>query len=426
MSLIQEIAPSDKDRERLLYLWPFWARPAQMWPAGDWQTWLLLAGRGFGKTRCIVEWARHQAEAMPGSRGAIVGATAGDVRDILVDGESGFLNISPPWFMPHYEPSKRRLTWPNGSMATLYSADRPDRLRGPQHHWAICDELAAWRYPEAYDMLLMGLRLGSNPQWAIATTPRPIPAIRDMLQDDTVHVTTGSTYENKAHLAPAFFERIIKRYEGTRLGRQELHAELLWDVPGALWTHDIINASRVQAQPSLYRIVVAIDPATTASEDSDETGIIVAGIDENEEGYVLDDLTVRGSPATWAEAALRAYDRYGADRIVAESNNGGDMIEFTVRTAARDMSERGERTTRNVSFRQVRASKGKYTRAEPVSALYEQGRIHHVGSFAALEDQMCTWVPGEDSPDRMDALVWAFHELMKLEMTVEYGIDIWQ
>lgn len=427
MQTINQIAPTESDKRVLTYTWDFWARPKQLAPKNDWQYWMLLAGRGFGKTRAEVEWMRFKAEKMPGSRGFICGRTAGDVRDTLVEGESGILAISPLWFMPRYESSKRRLIWPNGTQATLFSAEKPDQARGPSHHWGIADELASWQYAkETWDNLMFGLRLGENPQAVIATTPRPIPIIKELVSDDATAVTTGSTYENRANLAPAFLETIVKRYEGTRLGRQELYAELLWDVPGALWTHEILERNRVKEHPSLYRIVVAIDPAVSLSEDSSETGIVVAGIDENEEGYVLDDVTVKGSPAQWAAVAVKAYDKWNADRIVAEVNNGGDMIEFTVRTAAKDLAERGERETRNVSFRQVRATKGKHTRAEPVSALYEQGHIHHVGSFPELEDQMCVWVPGEDSPDRMDALVWAFNELMHLEMTLEYGVDIWQ
>jgi phage terminase large subunit-like protein len=388
--------------------------------------WLILAGRGYGKTRTAAEWARMQAEQMPGSRGALVARTAADTRDVLVEGESGILAVSPPKFMPVYEPSKRRVTWPNGSTATLYSADKPDLLRGPQHHWAIADELAAWRYPEAWDMLMMGLRLGSRPRVLIATTPRPTKIIRELLKDPNCVVTRGSTYENRSNLAPAFFAQVIRRYEGTRLGRQELYAEVLDDVPGALWTRDVLDGSRVSQHPTLVRIVVAIDPAVTAvEEDSNETGIVVAGIDEQDHGYMLEDLSGIYSPAQWAEIAVLAYDRWQADRMIAETNQGGDMVEHTVRTAGRELAEKGKRKTRNVSFNQVRASRGKHTRAEPVSALYEQQRIHHVGMFAELEDQMCTWVPGEDSPDRMDAAVWAFTELMTIDQTVEFAPSIW-
>jgi len=366
-----------------------------------------------------------KAETMPGSRGAIVARTAADARDVLVEGESGVLAVCPPWFQATYEPSKRRITWPNGSVATVFSADDPNLLRGPQHHWAICDELAAWRRPETYDMLMLGLRLGDNPQCCIATTPRPTPIIKRLLKDSTTVVTRGSTYENRANLAAPFFSQIIKQYEGTRLGRQELNAEVFDDVPGALWAHGPIDDMRVKTFPALTRIVVAIDPAVTATDESNETGIVVAGIDENEHGYVLDDLSGRFSPAEWAERAVRAYDRWAADRIVAEVNQGGEMVEHTVRTAARDLGERGQRESRSVAFRNVRATRGKHTRAEPVAALYEQRKMHHVGVFAEMEDQMCSWLPGEESPDRLDALVWAFTDLLTLNAPVEYAPSLW-
>ncbi len=397
----------------LEYLWPFWARSKQIAPDGDWSYWLLLAGRGFGKTRSITEWARHKAETMPGSRGAIVSSTAADARDIVVEGESGILAVCPPWDKPIYEPSKRRITWKNGTIATLYTADEPNRLRGPNHHWALADELASWRYiDDAWSNLMFGLRLGEHPQCGIATTPRPISQIRELLKDKSTATTRGSTYENRGNLAPAFLNRIISRYQGTRLGRQELNAEILDDTPGALWTHSLLEKSRVKNHPDLVRIVVAIDPAATSSEGSNETGIIVAGIDRNKHGYVLDDLTCQLSPAGWGEVAIKAFDKWGADRIVAETNNGGEMIEHVVTTAARDLYNQKMRSSSRIAFRGVRASRGKYTRAEPVSALYEQGRMHHVGMFAQLEDQLCSWVPGEDSPDRLDATVWAFTDLM--------------
>lgn len=413
MAALNELAPTEKDKALLEYFWPFWARPKQLAHPGDWAYWLLLAGRGFGKTRSVTEWARIKAETMPGSRGAIVSATAADARDIVVEGESGILAVCPPWFKPVFEPSKRRITWPNGSIATLYTADKPNRLRGPQHHWAIADELAAWRYPdEAWSNLLMGLRLGELPQIAIATTPRPIQIIRDLLKDTASVVVRGSTYENIGNLAPAFFKQIIKRYEGTRLGRQELNAELLDDVPGALWTHGLIDKYRVKEHPALYRIVVSVDPAATSGEGSNDTGIIAAGIDENQHGYVLEDETIHDTPAQWGQAAVLLYDRLGADRIVAEVNHGGEMVGHVIATAAEKLYRDGKRKSPNVAFAAVRASKGKYTRAEPISALYEQGRVHHVGVLARLEDQQCTWLPGEDSPDRLDAAVWGLTELM--------------
>lgn len=359
---------------------------------------MLLAGRGFGKTRTIREWADYRAKVQPGSRGAIVGATAADVRDILVDGPSGFLASSDP---PHYEPSKRRLTWANGSTALLMSADEPERFRGPQYHWAIADELAAWRRPEAWDLLMMGLRLGSDPRIAVATTPKPTPIIRALLKDETCHVTRGSTYDNRENLAPAFFTQIINRYEGTRLGRQELNAEILNDVEGALWTYAMIDACRVGAAPDLVRVVVGVDPKASAEADS-ETGIIVAGLGVDGHGYILADSSVDDSPEQWARAVVGAYRTHKADRIIAEANQGGDMVTSVLRTV-----------DRNLSITPVWASRGKQTRAEPIASLYEQGRVHHVGTYAQLEEQMAGWVPGEKSPDRMDALVWALTALFE-------------
>src|SRR3990167_1339605 len=358
--------------------WRQIARPNQIAPDGDWSIGLILAGRGFGKTRTINEWAIEQAEAIPGSRGAFVGSTAADVRDVLIEGESGILNISPDGFRPEYEPSKRRLTWSNGTMATLFSADEPNRLRGPQQHWAICDELASWRYPDAWHMLMLGLRLGKNPRCAVATTPKPVKHLRDLLAQNATHVTRGSTYENRANLATAFFDQIIRRYEGTRIGRQEINAELLDDIPGALWNRAMLDGGRVSAFPELRRIVIGIDPEATSTEDSAETGIVAAGISEDGQGYVLGDYSLRALPEEWARAAISAYSIHKANSLTPEVNNGGEMVTYTIRTI-----------DKNVPIHPVHATRGKYTRAEPISSLYQQGRIHHVGSFAELEDQMC-------------------------------------
>lgn len=387
--------------------WNGVARPNQLPPRSAWQLWLILAGRGFGKSRAVNEWAIEQARRYPGSRGALVAATAGDVRDVVVEGESGIMNIAHSDFTPLYEPSKRRLTFPNGSIATTFSADEPRALRGPQFHWAICDELAAWRYPETFSMLLMGVRLGGDPKIAISTTPRPTKLIKELLVDPACIVTSGSTYENRANLAPAWFEKIITRYEGTDLGRQELEGRIVDDVEGALWRRHWIDNTRLKMDslPDLTRIVIAVDPAVTNTDDSDETGIAAAGIaniDGVTHGFVLDDLSMKASPDVWARKAVNAYHDWQADRLVAETNNGGDMVRLTIRTVDRD-----------VSYKQVHASRGKQARAEPIAALYEQGRIHHVGTFGALEDQMCSWIPGVGaSPDRVDALVWALTELM--------------
>jgi len=345
---------------------------------------------------------------------ALVAATAADIRDAMVEGESGIMEVCPPSFRPTYEPSKRRLTWPNGAIATTYSAEEPDRLRGPQHDGAWCDELAAWRYPETWDMLMFGLRLGNDPRSVVTTTPRPIKIIKDLVADPSTVVTRGSTYENRANLAPAFLEKIIRKYEGTRLGRQELLAEILDDNPGALWKRSVIDALRVREHPPLYRIVVAVDPmvadvntATNLEELGSATGLVIAGVTEGQDGhgYILDDRTLTGTPNEWAMAAVTSFLEFKADRIVAENNQGGAMVEFTVATVSRDM---GVRTP----YKAVHASRGKYIRAEPVAALYEQGRVHHVGSMPDLEDELCNWEPGQPSPNRLDALVWALTELM--------------
>lgn len=327
--------------------------------------------------------------------------TAADARDVMVEGESGILAVSPPWNRPVYEPSKRRVVWPNGAMATLYSAEEPERLRGPQHDVAWADELAAWKYPEAWDQLQFGLRLGPDPRVVVTTTPKPIRVLKAILAHPATALTRGSTYENAANLPPAFLEKIIARYEGTRLGRQELFAEILEDVPGALWKREQLENLRAVRVPELVRVVVGVDPAAGASELGSETGIVVAGLGADGRGYVLEDASLAASPDAWARAAVAAYHKYGADRLVAEVNQGGDMVRHTVYTV-----------DRKVAFKPVRASRGKQIRAEPVAALYEQGRVHHVGQLGALEDQMCTWVPGEKSPDRLDALVWALTELM--------------
>lgn len=342
-------------------------------------------------------------EANRAGRIALVGQTAADVRDTMIEGESGIMAISPPWFEPKYEPSKRRLTWPNGARATAYSADEPRQLRGPQHDLAWADELASWATSEAWDQLMFGLRLGDDPRAVVTTTPRPIAVIRELLKSPTTHVTRGSTYDNRANLAPAFLEKIVSKYEGTRLGRQELYAEVLDDVPGALWNRAMLEQARAQDEPpELVRIVVAIDPAVTSGEDSDETGIIVAGKDANGEYHVLADRTCRMSPDGWARRAITALDEYKADRIVAEVNNGGDLVEATIRTVRR-----------NVPYKKVHASRGKRVRAEPIAALYEQGRVTHHGNLDLLEDQMVTFLPegSYGSPDRVDALVWALTEL---------------
>jgi len=385
--------------------WGFNARPKQRTPPGDWRIWLILAGRGFGKTRTGAEWVREQVESGKAKRIALVGPTSADARDVMIEGESGLLSVCPEWNKPSYEPSKRRLTWPNGAIATAYSADEPERLRGPQHDFAWCDELAAWRYPEAWDMLQFGLRLGDDPRVIVTTTPKPTPMVKELVRNPNAYITKGSTYENRENLAPAFLEAIVGKYEGTRLGRQELNAEILDDNPDALWQRKDIDDNRVSKVPELIRIVVGVDPAATSKQGADDTGIVVAGIDKNKHGYILGDYTCHLSPKQWAIEAIAAFNKHQADRVVGETNNGGEMVEHTLRTV-----------DPGIPFKSVHASRGKQTRAEPISSYYEQGRIHHVGSFPALEDQMCDWVPGiSDSPDRVDALVWALTELLPPE-----------
>jgi phage terminase large subunit-like protein len=340
---------------------------------------------------------------------AIVAATAADARDVVVEGESGILECAPAWCRPHYEATRRRVMWPNGAKAYTYSAEEPDRLRGPQHDAAICDELASWRAPQTWDMLQFGLRLGQHPRCLIASTPKPVRLLREILAREgrDVVVTRGTTHENRANLAPGFFQSIVSRYEGTRLGRQELEAELLTDTPGALWSWQTLENCRCERAPdALQRIVIAIDPAVSSHEGSDETGLIVAGKDERGHGYVLEDLSGRYAPHEWARIAVAAFNRHSADRIVAEVNQGGAMVESTLRTV-----------DANVPYSAVHASRGKYVRAEPIAALYEQGKVHHVGTFARLEDQQTAFVPDIDrprmgSPDRVDALVWALTELV--------------
>ncbi len=378
------------------------AREKQLPPSGDWRIWLILAGRGFGKTRSIVEWGIEQARAMPGSTGVMVGATASDVYKVLIAGESGVLKTRTDSFQPTYNSSKNLLTFPNGSSAWLISADEPNRLRGLNTYWAICDELAAWRYPDAFDQLLLGLRLGSDPRVAIATTPRPTPLIRQLITDPTCVITSGSTYENKDNLAPSFLATIVRRYEGTRLGRQELYAEVLGDTPGALWTRDLLERTRVTQTPELVRVVVGVDPSASANEDSDETGIIAAGLGVDGHGYVLEDATLIAEAEKRAQAAVAVYHKQRADAIVVEVNNGGDWIPLAIHVV--DVDAR---------VKVVHASRGKHTRAEPIAGLYEQGRVHHVGFHGELEDQQCSWTSAtRDSPDRLDALVWALTELM--------------
>ena len=390
-------------QSRRRFDWSRAARPDQLPPPGPWRTWLILAGRGWGKSRTGAEWVRAQVAAGSARRIALVARTAADVRDVLVEGASGILSVSPPSERPVWEPSRRRLTWPNGAIATTYSAEEPDQLRGPQHDAAWCDEMAAWSRPEAWDQLLFGLRIGTDPRVVVTTTPRPTPAIQALIVAPTTHVTRGRTLDNASNLAPGVVADLERRYAGTRLGRQELDGEVLTDTPGALWTWDRIDAARVTTAPQLRRVVVAIDPAVSSDATSDETGIIVAGVGHDGRAYVLADGSGRYTPDGWARRAVHLLREYQGDRIVAEVNNGGAMVEHVIRTV-----------DRAAPYKAVHASRGKATRAEPVAALYEQSRVAHVGRLDALEAQLTGWDPTTDtkSPDRLDALVWALTELM--------------
>ncbi len=409
---------TNEQAQALRFDWDFWARAEQRLPAGDWQTWLVLAGRGFGKTRIGAEAVRAWAKRFRFVN--IIAATADDARDIMVEGESGILAICPPDERPVYRASKLRLEWPNGARSLIFTAAEPERLRGKQHEKLWCDEVAAWRYAEAWDQAMMGLRLGANPQAVVTTTPRPIAIIRELIADPNTHVTRGSTYDNRSNLAPKFFAKVIRKYEGTRLGRQELNAELLDDNPRALWKREQIDRTRVSATPLLRRIVVGLDPnvknrtEANVNDELDAAGIVIAGASDpdaqgNTHFYVLGDVSVDEGPNVWAKIALRAYRDHAADRIIGEVNNGGDMIEMVIRAVALEDGFSG----RNASYKSVTATRGKAIRAEPISALYEQGRVHHVGSFPLLEDEMCQFDPltTTKSPNRMDALVWALTEL---------------
>lgn len=396
--------------------WRFFARNNQIAPTGNWQTWLVLAGRGFGKTRTGAEWVREQIK-QGRSRIALIAPTASDARDVMVEGESGLLAVC--WAgdrsangdmlgRPSYEPSKRRVTWANGAVATLFSAEEPERLRGPQHEAGWCDELAAWKYQrETWDMYMFGLRLGNDPRTIVTTTPRPVPLVKELIKDETTQVTKGSTFDNQGNLAPKFLKTIRDKYEGTRLGRQELEAEILDDLPGALWSRSEIDEHRLREAPEMIRVVVAVDPSgTKGQEDSgDSIGIVVAGKGVDGRAYVLADYSCKLSPDGWGRRAVEAYRRLDANLLLAERNFGGAMVQHVIKTV-----------DPRVPYKEVTASRGKVARAEPIAALYEQGRVSHIGSLPELEDQMCLIGPegfiGEGSPDRADALVWALTELM--------------
>lgn len=414
--LHQAISELDDETIKVLqYDWSIFAREKQMPPTKEnWFFWLILAGRGFGKTRTGAETVRMFVESGNYKHIGLFGATAGDIRDIIIEGESGLLNVSPSWAKPYYEPSKRRLTWPNGAVATMISGEEPDRARGKQYDLVWCDELASWKYQDTFDQMLMGLRLGKDPKCIITTTPRPIKRIKELIEDEKCVVTTGSTFENIDNVAPAFIDLVVSKYQGTRIGRQELNAEILEDVAGSLWSHKQLDELRVDSLPEhIDRIVVAVDPAVTSNAKSDDTGIIV-GLKAGEHFYIIDDLSCHLSPDAWAREAVNGAAKHDASAIIGEVNNGGDLVEQMIRMH-----------DKSIKYKAVRASTGKLARAEPASALYEQGRVHHVGSFPELETEMCSMTlhgyKGEGSPDRLDALVWCLAELDQPEKTIMIG-----
>ena len=409
--ILKQLGPAQA--EELRYNWEFWARPEQLEPTGDWNAWLALAGRGWGKTRAGAEWVRHRIKK--GDKIVhCVAPTKGDVRRVMVEGDSGLLNVC--WKgdktyrgksigFPVWSPTNNTLTWENGSKAVFFSAEDPERLRGPQAYSAWTDELCAWRNAqETWDMMMFGLRLGRKPQVFITTTPKTTKLLRNIIDDEKTVVSKGSTYDNSANLADTFLDAVRKTYEGTRLGRQELYAEILDEASGALWNRTLLHKCEIDRDevPPLSRIVVAVDPAVTNKTDSDMTGIIVAGIDQEGTAYVIEDHTDRYSPKEWAAKAIQLYHDHMADRIVAERNQGGDMVRHTLHTE-----------DENVPIKLVHASRGKMARAEPVSALYEQGKVKHVKGLNDLEDQMVQWEPlgSIGSPDRLDAMVWALTDL---------------
>ena len=397
----------EPERLRLQYAWELHARESQMPPEGDWDTWLILAGRGFGKTRTGAEWVRAQVENNQAGRIALVARTIPEAQSVMIEGESGIINVSPPWNQPIYEPSKRKLTWPNGAFALAFSSHEPDQLRGPQFDAAWCDELASWEYPnESWDNLAFALRLGHRPRSVVTTTPKPIEIVRSLPNRPGVHVTRGSTYDNQDNLPPTLFTQLIDQYDGTSIGRQEIYAELIDEDEGALWKREWIEKARLSAYPPIARIVVSVDPAMSSKPTSSETGIVVVGADmHREHAYVLADESARLTPQGWALRTVHLFDKFGATRIIAEDNAGGDLVRSTLKAAV----------PRTLPYKGIKARSGKRIRAEPVAALYEQGRVHHVGRFPKLEDQMCTWTPDlgpSHSPDRADALVHAITELM--------------
>lgn len=399
-----------------------------------WRVWLILAGRGWGKTRTGAEWIRDRVRSGKAKHIALVGRTVTDVRKVMVQGKSGILNVFPRRERPIYKPALREITFVDRNRkpiatATTFTAEEPDLLRGPEHDTFWADELAAWKFPDAWDQLNFGLRIGDDPRGIITTTPRPSRIIRDLLKDDSTHTTRGSTYENRANVSKAWLQTILKKYEGTTLGRQELMAEILDEMPGALWSRMMLDASRVQfggwpehrrltyemyslaPLPALQRIIIAVDPSVSSKDDADECGIATGGLGTDGESYTLQDLTKRCPPHEWAKIAVQAYRDLNADLIVAEANNGGDLVASTIRSIKLEDGFDGQ----NVPVKLIHAKKSKHSRAQPVSSFWEQKRSHHIGLFPDLEDEQCNYVPGvsKKSPNRMDANVYLHLELME-------------
>ncbi len=402
----------------LPYLFDFWALPHQLPPAGDWRTWVILGGRGAGKTRAGAEWVRSMAEGPSvdvlgaAKHIGLIGESIDEVQEVMVFGESGILAVSPPIWRPKWIAGRKMLIWPNGCSARVMSAHDPDSLRGAQFDAIWADEFAKWRKAEAaWDMIQFGLRLGQQPRACVTTTPRNVPALKALLDRPSTKMTHASTYANRANLAPEFMAEVESRYAGTRIGRQELDGEMLTDTKGALWRYAMLAEIQTTKSPTFDRVVVAVDPPASGKSTSDACGIIVCGVVVDSQSsdrclYVIEDATVSAaSPQVWAQAAIDALERNNGDRMIAEVNQGGDMVEAVVR-----------QLSPLVPFKAVRAVKGKSIRAEPIAALYEQGRVRHLRGLSALEDQMCQMTiagfEGQGSPDRVDALVWAAHELM--------------
>lgn len=386
--------------EALYYDWKFNARQNQLIPTTDWDYWLILAGRGFGKTRTgaetVRQWVKHSKYVN------LIGATADDARDIMIQGESGILAVCPKYERPEYKKNESKLVWPNGAESLIFTADAPERLRGKQHEKVWADELCAWRYVEAFDQAKFGMRLGKQPQMIITTTPKPTKLLKEIIKDERTCLTRGSTYDNKMNLAANFLKTIVATYEGTRLGRQELNAEILDDVQGALWTWAMVESAKSLHTLEPTRTVIGVDPAVTNREDSDLTGIVVASKTADSKYRVHEDASMRDSPNAWAQVVINLYERYDADAVVVETNQGGDLIKELLR-----------RKGFNGRIIEVHASKGKFARAEPISALYEQGLVSHDAKLDLLESELTEYSPmfAKKSPDRLDALVWALTEL---------------